>query len=124
MQGEMFMRKCFELESSTKEMFGFPADTDHDDPALSSNQEFISKGVRLIEAVDTAVGFLGPDLEPLENTLFQLGGRHVARRCRPSHWPMVGDVLFYIFEQGLGDDFTPKLREAWTGKLTLLRRNN
>ena len=59
--GEMFMRKCFELDPSTKDMFGFP-DVQHDDPSLSTNKEFIAKGVRLIMAVDTAIGFLGPDL--------------------------------------------------------------
>ena len=49
----------------------------------------------------------------LEETLFQLGCRHVERQCRPHHWPMVGEALFYVLEQGLGDDFTFEVREAW-----------
>ena len=102
-------------------MFGFPADTHHDDPDLSFNKDFINKGVRLMLAIDTAVGFLGPDLAPLESTLQALGGRHVARGCKPRHWPIVGAVMFFIFEQGLGDEFTPELRKAWTVMYNFLR---
>ena len=110
--GELVMRQSFLLEPETKDMFGFPNAERHD-PELSKNRDFIMKGVRLVEAVDTALSFLGPDLEPLENVLFQLGTRHVARRCRPRHWPFFGEVLFYIFEVGTGDAFTPQVRAAW-----------
>ena len=27
---------------------------------------------------------------------------------------MVGEALFYVFEVGLGDKFTPQMKEAWT----------
>ena len=118
--GEMFMRKAFEICPETKDMFGFPG-ARFDDPDLSKNKKFMAKGVRLIRAVDMAVSFLGPDLEPLEQTLFQLGKRHVARKCKPRHWNVVGEILFYIFEQGLGDDFTPDLRKAWTILYNFLR---
>jgi hemoglobin-like flavoprotein len=113
--GEMFMRKSFEIYPETKEMFGFPG-ARHDDPALSRNKTFMAKGVRLMRAIDMTLSFLGPDLQPLEQTLFDLGKRHVARQCKPKHWPAVGEVLFYIFEETLGDEFTPELRQAWTGK--------
>ena len=112
--GELFLRKMFELDPETKTMFGFPEDTRHDDPALKNDEKFMTKGIRLIEAVDIAIGFLGPDLDPLEQTLFELGGRHVERQCRPHHWPIVGMALFYVFEQCLGDEFTFDLRESWT----------
>ena len=112
--GELFLRKMFELDPETITMFGFPEDTKYDDPELKNNEKFMAKGMRLVEAIDIAVGFLGPDLEPLEETLFELGGRHVERQCRPHHWPIVGEALFYVMEQGLGDAFTFEVREAWT----------
>ena len=85
----------FELEPECISMFGFPEDTKHDDPSLSENDKFIKKGIALIVAVDIALTFLGPDLEPLEGALLELGGRHVARLCKPKHWPMVGVALLW-----------------------------
>ena len=107
-----FQLESFLLEPETRDMFGFP-NAQHDDPELSKNYSFIQKGARLVEAIGTAVSFLGPDLGPLENVLFQLGMRHVARRCKPKHFPLVGEVLFYIFEVATGDAFTFKVRTAW-----------
>jgi hemoglobin-like flavoprotein len=112
--GELLLRKMFELDPETITMFGLPADTRFNDPELKNNKHFMAKGMRLVQAVDTAIKFLGPDLEPLEDTLVELGTRHVARHCRPHHWPVVGDALFYVFEVGLGDQFTDEIREAWT----------
>jgi nitric oxide dioxygenase len=33
---------------------------------------------------------------------------------------VVGDCLLWKLHQGLGDDFTPRLREAWTAAYALL----
>jgi hemoglobin-like flavoprotein len=103
----------FELEPDCIRMFGFPLDTKHDDPALSTNEKFIKKGIALIVAVDIALTFLGPDLEPLEEQLIELGGRHVARQCKPRHWPMVGVALFYTLDKALGHKFTKEIQDCW-----------
>eukprot|EP00538_Stauroneis_constricta_P013646 CAMPEP_0119564262 /NCGR_PEP_ID=MMETSP1352-20130426/26444_1 /TAXON_ID=265584 /ORGANISM="Stauroneis constricta, Strain CCMP1120" /LENGTH=315 /DNA_ID=CAMNT_0007613005 /DNA_START=59 /DNA_END=1006 /DNA_ORIENTATION=+ len=113
--GELFLRRLFFRCPETIDMFGFPPNTQHDDPDLKNNPKFVTKSQRLIKAIDIAIGFLGPDLSSLESTLFDLGKRHVARQCRPYHWPIVGEALFDVFEAILGDDgWTPELREAWT----------
>jgi hemoglobin-like flavoprotein len=116
--GELLLRKMFELEPECIEMFGFPSDTRFDDPELKNNAAFMKKGIALVMAVDMAVSFLGPDLEPLESELVALGERHVALECKPKHWPMVGEALFYVFEQALGKKFTPAVQKSW---LTLYR---
>jgi hemoglobin-like flavoprotein len=113
--GELFLRKIFELDPETITMFGFPADTKYDDPSLASDPIFMGKAVRLIKAIDMAAGFLGPDLQPLEDKLFQLGARHAAMQCRPQQWPMVGEALFYVFEQCMrGGGSTKSVRTSWT----------
>ncbi len=109
----LLRHRMFELEPDCIRMFGFPSDTKHDDPALSNDEKFIKKGIALVVAVDIALSFLGPDLEPLEDQLVDLGTRHVARQCKPKHWPMVGVALFYTLEQALGDKFTKEIQDCW-----------
>jgi hemoglobin-like flavoprotein len=42
-----------------------------------------------------------------------LGNRHIAYGVQPSHYDLVGASLIATLEKGLGDDFTPEVREAW-----------
>ena len=103
----------FELEPDCIPMYGFPLDTKYDDPALSNNEKFVKKGITFIVMVDIALSYLGPDLEPLEVQLVDLGSRHVAKHCKPKHWPMVGVALFHTLEQLLGDKFTKEIQDCW-----------
>ena len=43
-----------------------------------------------------------------------LGRRHVAYGTQEAHYAPVGAALLWTLEQGLGADFTPDVREAWT----------
>jgi hemoglobin-like flavoprotein len=43
-----------------------------------------------------------------------LGRRHVAYRVEAAHYAPVGAALLWTLEQGLGPDFTPEVRAAWT----------
>ena len=42
-----------------------------------------------------------------------LGARHAGYGVQVSHYDTVGEALIATLEQGLGDDFTPELRDAW-----------
>mmetsp|Transcript_4767 Transcript_4767/g.12113 ORF Transcript_4767/g.12113 Transcript_4767/m.12113 type:complete len:463 (-) Transcript_4767:107-1495(-) len=112
--GDIFMRHLFRLAPPTIELFGFPSDTRFDDPSLSNNKMFIGKGSRLIKAFDQAASFLGPDLEPFEAQLYELGWRHVAMKAQPEFWPVVGEALMCTFEDCMIGGFTAQEREAWT----------
>jgi hypothetical protein len=103
----------FELEPDCIRMYGFPSDTRYDDPALSDNAMFIQKGIALVGALDIALSYLGPDLEPLIESLEEMGGRHVARQCKPKHWPMVGVAWFNTLEHILGPKFTDEVQHCW-----------
>jgi hypothetical protein len=111
--GESFMRHIFRIEPATISLFGFPADTKWDDPALSDNKTFTRKGINLIKAIDMAVSFLGPDLEPLENELYKIGYGHTAMKALPNHWPIVGEALLSVFDECLKDAFSESERMAW-----------
>ncbi|KAL7570524.1 hypothetical protein ACA910_004300 [Epithemia clementina (nom. ined.)] len=112
--GELFIRYIFKLEPKTVVMFGFPSNTDYCDPDLVQDIKFMTKGIVLIKAIDTSVHLLGPDLYPLEDTVLDLGKRHVQMQTQPEHWPIIGEALFLVFEECMGGKFTGEVREAWT----------
>jgi len=52
----------------------------------------------------------------------ELGVRHVAYGTVPAHYDAVGTSLLYTLGAGLGDDFTPEVKEAWTQAYTTLAK--
>lgn len=44
-----------------------------------------------------------------------LARRHVAYGAQAAHYAVVGQALLDTLEKGLGDEFTPEVRAAWTG---------
>jgi nitric oxide dioxygenase len=42
-----------------------------------------------------------------------LGRRHAGYGVREAHYGTVGEALLWTLEQGLGEAFTPAVREAW-----------
>jgi len=49
-----------------------------------------------------------------------LGKGHVAYGVEDKHYDTVGGALLYTLEAGLGDDFTPDVKDAWTEVYTVL----
>ena len=49
-----------------------------------------------------------------------LGRRHATYGVRPEHYYTVGAALLWTLQQGLGDSFTPAVREAWTAAYGVL----
>jgi hemoglobin-like flavoprotein len=62
--------------------------------------------------IATAVGALN-DLPGLIPAVKDLGARHLTYGATAAHYDVVGAVLLWTLEQGLGDDFTPDIRAAW-----------
>jgi nitric oxide dioxygenase len=75
--------------------------------------EMAAQGRKLMAAIAMVVGSLDrPDqiLPQLEH----LARRHVAYGAEEAHYAVVGDTLIWTLEQGLGEAFTPAVRQAWT----------
>ena len=53
-------------------------------------------------------------IEELLPAVEALGRRHGGYGVRESHYATVGAALLWTLEQGLGEAFTPAVREAWT----------
>ena len=53
------------------------------------------------------------NLDVLVPILKNLGGRHVAYGVKATHYKDVGAALIGALEAGLGNDFTPEVKQAW-----------
>lgn len=53
-------------------------------------------------------------MEAILPAVEDLGRRHVAYGVKDAHYDPVGAALLWTLEQGLGDAFTPPVRDAWT----------
>lgn len=52
-------------------------------------------------------------LDTLVPAAQSLARRHVAYGAQAAHYAVVGQALLDTLEKGLGEDFTPEVRDAW-----------
>lgn len=71
------------------------------------------QGQRLMQMIGAAVGRLH-DLPALVPVLEDLAVRHVGYGVKEAHYDTVGAALLQTLGQGLGEAFTPPVRQAWT----------
>ena len=85
------------------------------DPALRGlfTGDMDQQGVRLMSMIGAAVGMLDRPATLLP-VLRKLGARHAGYGVTDTHYGTVGAALLKTLDQGLGDAFTPDVREAWT----------
>lgn len=85
------------------------------DPSLKSlfQGDMEEQGKRLMEMIGTAVQKLD-NLETVVPVLQSLGKRHVRYGVKEEHYQTVGTALLTTLAQGLGEQFTPQVKEAWT----------
>jgi hemoglobin-like flavoprotein len=68
---------------------------------------------KLMQMIATAVTNLH-QVEKIIPAVEELGRRHVGYGVTPKHYEPVGAALLWTLEQGLGADFTPPVKAAWT----------
>jgi hemoglobin-like flavoprotein len=68
---------------------------------------------KLMQMLVTAVTNLH-QVEKIIPAVEDLGRRHVAYGVTAAQYKPVGEALLWTLEQGLGSDFTPPVKEAWT----------
>ena len=68
---------------------------------------------KLIAMLATAVTNLH-QVDTILPVVQNLGRRHVAYGVTAQHYEPVGAALLWTLEQGLGPDFTPPVKAAWT----------
>ncbi len=84
------------------------------DPRLRAlfRDDMTEQRQKLIRMLSTAVTNLR-QWDKIAATVQSLGKRHVAYGVVPADYDTVGAALIATLETGLGDDFTPEVRDAW-----------
>lgn len=93
------------------------------DPSLRGlfRGDMVQQGERLMSMIGSAVGLLDRPAVLLP-VLRSLGARHGGYGVLDAHYATVGAALLLTLEQGLGDAFTPEVREAWAAMYGLVSR--
>jgi hemoglobin-like flavoprotein len=84
------------------------------DPRLRPlfKEDMTEQRQKLMAMLGTAVANLG-NWEKIAAAVQALGRRHVDYGVKPDDYTAVGMALIATLEKGLGDEFTPEVRDAW-----------
>ena len=101
---EIFYARLFEIAPEVKPMF---------------KGDIKEQGKKLMTTLGVVVNGLR-DLDKIVPVAQQLATKHIDYGVKSEHYQPVGEALIFTLEKGLGDDFTPELKEAWLGAYTTL----
>ena len=101
---DIFYDRVFELAPSVRPMF--PDD-------LRDQKK------KLMQMLGTAVTNLH-QVDRIAAAIQDMGRRHVGYGVEPAHYDIIGQALLDTLARGLGDDFTPEVRQAWAETYDLI----
>ena len=100
----LFYERLFTLDPAVKPLF---------------TGDMAEQGQKLMSTIGLAVNGLTTP-EKIIPAVQALGRKHVGYGVQNEHYDTVATALLWTLEQGLGDGFTPQVKEAWTAAYTLL----
>jgi len=101
---QLFYGQLFELDPSLRSMF---------------KGDMVEQGRKLMAIINTAVDSLD-NLGPILGAVEDMGRRHVAYGVTEAHYDTVGSALIWTLGKGLGEQFTPAVKDAWVETYTTL----
>lgn len=103
---DLFYGRLFEIAPMVRRMF--PQNMTEQKKKLMTMLGMVVSGLTKLDALVPAVRALGK--------------RHAAYDVHEEHFAPVGAALLWTLEQGLGDDFTPEVKEAWATAYGILSK--
>jgi len=100
----LFYARLFELDPELRHLF---------------RGDMHEQGRKLMAMIAAAVAAL-ERLDTIVPTVRALGARHAGYGVSEEHYATVGAALLWTLERGLGAEFTPAVRSAWTSTYSLL----
>lgn len=97
---EIFYDKLFIIDPNLKQLFP------------KNEQLMHAQRNKLRDMLASAVNGLS-NLDALIPILQGLGRRHIEYKVQKAHYDSVGLALLQALETGLGDEFTPEIKDAW-----------
>src|SRR6266508_1836317 len=101
---DLFYGQLFELAPQVRPVF---------------KSDIKAQGQKLMSTIALAVGSLDR-LSELVPVVQDLGRRHAGYGVKDEHYDSVGQALLWTLDKGLGPDFTPEVKEAWTAVYIVL----
>lgn len=101
---ELFYGNLFELDPNLENLF---------------TTDMKEQGKKLMQMIAIAVNGL-TNLESIVPAVQDLGRRHDDYRVEAKDYETVGAALLWTLEQGLGEQFTPEVKDAWADTYTIL----
>jgi len=101
---ELFYGKLFELDEDLKPLF---------------KGDLTEQGEKLMTMLDTVVGSLD-NLEAVIPAAQASGARHAGYGVTDEMYDTVAEALIWTLGQGLGDDFTDDVKDAWVTAYVIL----
>ena len=101
---ELFYTRLFSLDPSLKPLF---------------KGDMKKQGRLLMTMIGTAVNGL-TRLDAIVPAVQDLGRRHVKYGVKDQHYDTVATALVWTLEQGLGQAFTPDVKQSWVAAYTIL----
>jgi hemoglobin-like flavoprotein len=86
---------------------------------LMFKHDMREQGRKLMQMLSVAVHALD-HLEDIVPAVQALGERHTGYGVKYEDYAAVGQALVWTLEQGLGEAFTPEVKEAWTSTYVAL----
>jgi len=102
---QLFYQRLFELDPSLRRLF--------------TQTDMAEQRKKLMQMITVAVRGLSR-LEDLVPAVEALGNRHAGYGVTDEHYDTVATALLWTLEQGLGEGFTPDVRDAWIETYTIL----
>ncbi len=101
---ELFYGKLFEIDPALKPLF---------------KGDMTEQGKKLFTMLDTVVKSLD-NLEAVVPAAQASGKRHAGYGVKDKDYDTVAEAFLWTMGQGLGDDFTDEVKEAWVVAYTIL----
>jgi len=106
---DLFYKRLFELDPSLRALF--PADLAVQRRKLMQSLHFIVRG---LDWPESAWAQAVEEKDDVVLVVLALGRRHrQLYRVQDRHYDIVRQALFWALGHGLGEAFTPEVREAW-----------
>lgn len=96
------------MEPKIRTVFKFSADED-----VTANASFRTHADSMIDMIDCAVAFLGPDLDALEDEFKHLGKRHASYGVEKTFLPKMAEAVIHTMSEMLGSRFNDEDKKAW-----------
>jgi hemoglobin-like flavoprotein len=106
----LFYDRLFEIDPSVRPLF--------------ASTDMAEQGKKLMQMINVAVASL-ERLDAIRSAVKALGRRHEGYGVKEEHYESVGAALLWTLGQGLGEEFTPEVEEAWAetyGTLTAIMK--